>query len=192
MLDKEDLSNQKVVLWGEKGFSAFEKSRHSGRVIFSAHPPAKTPVTFAEASAVVSEFLNEEFDLVRFIYNEMTGPASSEIKEIWLPSLSALETEEAKAFLAPYEIEAAAGDELLVNLNEYQLCAALNYCHYQNMTVEFFSRRNSMENASKNAKDVGKKLNLLYNKARQAAITTELGEIVSGASAVDEMLKTKK
>jgi len=69
------------------------------------------------------------------------------------------------------------------------LCAALIYCHHHNLAAEFLARRNSMENASKNAGEVGKKLSLLYNKARQAAITTELGEIVSGAAAVDEMLK---
>ncbi len=49
-----------------------------------------------------------------------------------------------------------------------------------------------MENASKNAGEIGKKLTILFNKARQAAITTELGEICSGAAAVDEMLKAKK
>jgi len=121
----------------------------------------------------------------------MVGPGSSEIKEVWLPSMSALESENAKEFLSPYEIEAVATDELLLSLNEFQIGAALNYCHYHNVAVEFFARRNSMENASKNANEVGKKLNLLYNKARQAAITTELGEIVSGAAAVDEMLKSK-
>jgi len=191
-LEKERLDNQKIVLWGEKGASAFEKSKHAGKVLFSAHPSVKNPVTFSEASFVVGEILNEQFDLVRIIYNQMVGPATSEIKELWLPSLTALESEDATAFLAPYELEAVASDELLASLNEYQLCAALNYCHYHNLAVEFFSRRNSMENASKNAGEVGKKLNILYNKARQAAITTELGEIVSGAAAVDEMLKAKK
>jgi ATP synthase F1 gamma subunit len=191
-LEKERLENQRIVLWGEKGASAFEKSKHASKVIFSAHPSVKHPVTFSETSAVVGEMLNEQFDLVRIIFNKMIGPATSEVRELWLPSLTALESEDATAYLAPYELEAVASDELLASLNEYQLCAALNYCHYHNMAVEFFARRNSMENASKNAGEVGKKLNILYNKARQAAITTELGEIVSGAAAVDEMLKAKK
>jgi ATP synthase F1 gamma subunit len=43
---------------------------------------------------------------------------------------------------------------------------------------------NAMENASKNAKEIVEKLNLLYNKARQARITMELVEIISGASAL--------
>jgi len=41
-----------------------------------------------------------------------------------------------------------------------------------------------MDNATKNSKEVGNRINLKYNKARQAMITTELSEIVSGAAAV--------
>lgn len=55
--------------------------------------------------------------------------------------------------------------------------------------MELFQRRNSMENANKNSKEVAHKIKLKYNKARQQMITTELGEIVSGAAAVDEMIK---
>jgi ATP synthase F1 gamma subunit len=192
MLDKESMSNQKVVVWGEKGASAFEKSKHSAKVLFSAHPPIKNNLTFTEISAVVSEILKEEFDMIRIIYNKMAGSHSADIKELWLPSLTALDSDDAKTFLAPYELESVAADELLESLNEYQLCAALNYVHYHNQAVELFQRRNSMENASKNAGEVSKKLTLLFNKARQAAITTELGEICSGAAAVDEMLKAGK
>jgi len=192
MLEKQELKNQKIVLWGEKGASAWEKSKHAAKVVFSAHPALKTPLTFSEASGVAGEILNEQYDLLRIIYNKMVGPATAEIQEIWLPARSTLDSDAGRNFLATYELEAVAADELLTSWNEYQLSAALNYCHFQNLAVEFFARRNSMENASKNAEEVGKKLNLLYNKARQAAITTELGEIVSGAAAVDEMLKAKK
>jgi len=191
MLEKESLDNQKIVLWGEKGTPALEKSKHAGKVVLSALPAGKTPLTWSESSSVVSEMMNESFHLLRIIYNKMVGAGSSEIKEIWLPSLSSLESDEAKEFLAPYEMEAVATDELMLSLNEFQISAALTYCHFHNVAAEFFARRNSMENASKNANEVGKKLNILYNKARQAAITTELGEIVSGAAAVDEMLKSK-
>eukprot|EP01127_Copromyxa_protea_P009278 TRINITY_DN216_c0_g1_i1.p1 TRINITY_DN216_c0_g1~~TRINITY_DN216_c0_g1_i1.p1 ORF type:complete len:317 (+),score=96.46 TRINITY_DN216_c0_g1_i1:34-984(+) len=192
MLDKESMSNQKIIVWGEKGASSFEKSKHASKVIFSAHPPLKNVLTMAEISAVTSKIVTQEFDLIRIIYNKMVGSHSSEIKELWLPSLTTLNNDDAAAFLAPYEIEAVASDELLESLNEYQICAALNYCHFNNQAVELFQRRNSMENASKNAGEIGKKLNILFNKARQAAITTELGEICSGAAAVDEMLKAGK
>jgi len=54
-----------------------------------------------------------------------------------------------------------------------------------------FARRNSMDNATKNAKEVGKFLQIKFNRERQAMITTELGEITSGAAAVDEMIARK-
>lgn len=54
----------------------------------------------------------------------------------------------------------------------------------QNAASEQTSRMNAMENASKNAAEILQALNLEYNKARQARITNELCEIISGASAL--------
>lgn len=53
-----------------------------------------------------------------------------------------------------------------------------------NAASEQSARMNAMENASKNAREIVDKLNLQYNKARQARITMELVEIISGASAL--------
>jgi F-type H+-transporting ATPase subunit gamma len=55
----------------------------------------------------------------------------------------------------------------------------------ENNTSELGSRMQSMENSSKNASDMLQKLTLLYNRTRQAAITTELIEIISGASSLE-------
>ena len=67
--------------------------------------------------------------------------------------------------------------DLYIASNLYQ--AILN-----NLASEQSARMNAMENASKNAKEIVQKLLLEYNKARQAKITMELVEIISGASAV--------
>ena len=68
----------------------------------------------------------------------------------------------------------------------YDLYIASNLYHaqLQNATAEQSSRMQAMENASKNAKEVIDKLKLQYNKARQARITMELVEIISGANAL--------
>ena len=55
----------------------------------------------------------------------------------------------------------------------------------ENNTSELGSRMQSMENSSKNASEMLNKLTLLYNRTRQAAITTELIEIISGASSLE-------
>ena len=49
---------------------------------------------------------------------------------------------------------------------------------------EHAARMTAMDNATRNAKDLGKKLNIHYNRTRQAAITSELIEIISGAEAL--------
>jgi len=192
MLDKENLSNQNVIVWGEKGCAGFEKSKHKAKVVLSAHPNIKTPLSFLEVTNLVQKVLERNCHLYRIIFNRMSGPNSSEIEEIWLPSLSSLEDDSVKDLLSPYEIEAVSADELLQNLNEFHLSSAINYAVFQNLAVELFQRRNSMESANKNAKEVVHKIKLKYNKARQQMITTELGEIVSGAAAVDEMIKARK
>jgi len=191
LLAKESLSDQGVFIWGEKGAAGFEKSKHRGKVILSAHPNIKTPLSYVEVTNFVSKILERECDLYRIIYNQMSGPNSSEIETMWLPSLSSLDKESARDILSPYEIEAVSSDELLHNLNEYHLSAAINNAVFQNLAVELFQRRNSMQNATQNSRDVSKKLKLKFNKARQTMITTELGEIVSGAAAVDSMIKAR-
>jgi ATP synthase F1 gamma subunit len=58
------------------------------------------------------------------------------------------------------------------------------HAYLNNIASEQGARMNAMENASKNAGEIVDKLTLQYNKARQAKITMELCEIISGASAV--------
>lgn len=67
---------------------------------------------------------------------------------------------------------------------EFYLNSTLYNCMLHNIASEQSSRMNAMENASKNAGEILDKLTLEYNKARQAKITMELCEIISGASAV--------
>lgn len=67
---------------------------------------------------------------------------------------------------------------------EFYIASALQRALLNNAASEQSSRMNSMENANKNCKSMLEKLTLEYNKARQARITKELCEIVSGAEAL--------
>jgi F-type H+-transporting ATPase subunit gamma len=69
-------------------------------------------------------------------------------------------------------------------LYELYLTSNLWVCFLHNAASEQSARMNAMENASKNAKEIFERLTLQYNKARQARITMELVEIISGASAL--------
>lgn len=70
-------------------------------------------------------------------------------------------------------------------LYELYLTSNLWVAFLNNAASEQSSRMNAMENASKNAKEILEKLTLKYNKARKERITTELIEIISGASALE-------
>merc|ERR1712232_1396277 len=59
-------------------------------------------------------------------------------------------------------------------------------CIIENQAVELAARMNSMDNATNNAGDMHNNLSLLYNRTRQAGITTELSEIIAGAAPVQE------
>jgi len=186
---KQDLSNHFIAVWGDKGCGAFERSPYKMNVAFSAHPNQKGALSFIEISTVVERVLKMDFDVIRIAFNKMLSAASPGIAYLNLPSLRKLRSEEAQAVLAKYEVEATSAEELLTSLTEYFISAGLNYACFHNQAVEMFARRNSMDNATKNAKEVGRKLQIRFNRERQAMITTELGEITSGAAAVDEMMK---
>uniref|UniRef100_A0A6B2LBL3 F-ATPase gamma subunit n=1 Tax=Arcella intermedia TaxID=1963864 RepID=A0A6B2LBL3_9EUKA len=183
---KQDLSSHSIVVWGDKGCGAFERSLYKNNVIFSAHPNQKTVLSFSEVCAVSDKLSKLDFDVCKVVFNKLISSSSPAIQQIYLPSLKRFTSDEARNALTPYEIEATADDELVVNMFEFFFASGLNYACFHNQAVEMFARRNSMDNATKNAKEVAKKLLLKFNRERQAMITTELGEITSGAAAVEE------
>jgi F-type H+-transporting ATPase subunit gamma len=188
-LIKEDLSQQTVIIWGDKGCGAFENSIYKRLVKWSAHPDPKGFVSFIDFSAVVDVLAREEFDILRIVFNRLAKAGVPIIDTIYLPSFKRLQQADAKSHLTKYELEALSEPELLFSLNEFHITSAINYAYFQNQAVEIFNRRNAMDSASKNAKEVAQKLTILYNRVRQGAITTELCEITAGAAAVDEMDK---
>ena len=88
-------------------------------------------------------------------------------------------------FLYPFEVEPENDPETLQNFYEYTLATQVYYGMMENATSEQSSRMSAMENATKNAGEMIQKFTLQYNRARQARITTELIEIISGASALE-------
>jgi len=85
-----------------------------------------------------------------------------------------------------FEEEGDAKVEVMANLYSYYVATEIYYAMMEGQTSEQSSRMQAMENASKNAGELIDKLTLLYNRARQARITTELIEIISGASALEK------
>merc|ERR1712203_897536 len=74
--------------------------------------------------------------------------------------------------------------EVWDDLHDFYYAAVIHAAVLESATCEQSSRMGAMENASKNAGEMLAKIELIYNRARQAKITTELCEIISGASAL--------
>ena len=87
------------------------------------------------------------------------------------------------ANFAVFEID----DEILPNLREYALANSLYWALAEGHAVEQSARRNAMDNATKNAGEMIDKFTILYNRTRQSVITGELVEIITGATASEDM-----
>lgn len=85
------------------------------------------------------------------------------------------------AALSAYEIE----DKVLDHYHEFLLGCTVFWGLAEGFASEFCARRTAMENATKNADEMVKKLTLIYNRSRQAVITNELCDIITGASALE-------
>jgi len=176
-LDSEGKTTQLFVL-GEKGRAQLRRT-FSDRFLASATDRG-TPYTFDLACALTQEALAAEFDAVHVVYNEFKSAIAYE------PSIKTITPllDPASPFLTSFTVEPGNDVDTLQNFFEYTLATQVFHSLLENATSEQSSRMNAMENASKNAGEMIDKLTLQYNRARQARITTELIEIISGASAL--------
>ena len=148
---------------------------------------SKVPLTFATAALATDKVLECDADKHQIIYNRFQSVIS--FKPTVVTVYASEEYEKAAEIgsikFDEYELEGPERSELLLDLAEFKMGAVLYNAMLENSTSELGSRMQSMENSTKNAKDMLGKLTLLYNRTRQASITTELIEIISGASALE-------
>ena len=87
-----------------------------------------------------------------------------------------------KANFTAFEID----DEVLANMTEYSLANSLFWALAEGHACEQSARRNAMDNGSKNDGEMIDKVTILFNSTRQAVITGELVEIITGAAASED------
>lgn len=176
-LDAENKGYQLLVL-GEKGKSQLR--RIYGDKFLASITDRQLPYNFELASVISQEILNGDFDCVHLVYNEFVSAIA------YTPSIKTIapKRDPTSPFFYPFAVEPENDPETLENFFEYTLATQVYHSLLENATSEQSSRMNAMENASKNASEMIGKLTLQYNRARQARITTELIEIISGASAL--------
>ena len=133
--------------------------------------------------AVVEDFRNEVTDKVIIVYNGFLNMLTQEIRVRDLLPIS-LDAVEAKNTDSMLDIEPDDDQEVLNELTDKYIDFNMYYALIDSLAAEHTARMQAMEAATKNAKEKVNSLTVEYNKARQAAITTELIEIISGVEAL--------
>jgi F-type H+-transporting ATPase subunit gamma len=179
----EDKTNSLIIM-GDKG-KALSKE-YSNQIPMVIADWTKIPVTFTTTSLIADEILKNKPDVTRVVFNQFKSAMS------FLPTVSTVmsaevaeKRAEAGGMMDEYEIEEEDRAPLLMDLSEFQLAAVLYNSMLENQASELGSRMSAMDSSTKNANDMLQKLTLTYNRSRQAAITTELIEIISGAAALE-------
>ncbi|SRR6218665_837812 len=133
--------------------------------------------------AVVEDFRNEVTDKVVVVYNGFLNMLTQEIRVRDLLPIS-LDLVDAKNSESMLDIEPDDDEEVLNELTDKYIDFNMYYALIDSLAAEHSARMQAMEAATKNAKEKVNSLTVEYNKARQAAITTELIEIISGVEAL--------
>jgi len=139
---------------------------------------------FKQVAMWADRLLAENVDEMTILYNRFKNLLTSEQKEEKLYGTK-LALENATDITSKYEVESGGYANILRDLYEFRVAVRLWHMFNENMTTEMSSRMNAMSNSSKAAGEMLQALTMQYNRTRQAKITTELIEIVSGAVAIE-------
>jgi F-type H+-transporting ATPase subunit gamma len=178
-------SRGNVTVWsiGKKGYEHFLKNNFK---VSDTHKDIFLNLSFdavqKASQDAVKGYLNKEFDAVEIVYSEFKNAATQRfVSEQFLPiprSQDAGTATKADFIFDPSKEELIA--ELMPKILNTQLYKAVLDAN----ASEHGARMTAMDKASENANELLRNLKISYNRARQAAITTELTEIVSGAAAL--------
>jgi F-type H+-transporting ATPase subunit gamma len=178
----------KILCVGRKGRDALKRD-FPQQIIHTFEGIGRKRLSFSEAQAVANMVLEmverREFDVCTVLYNQFKSVISQVPNAQQLVPFAIAKGEE-KAVEGPkalYEFEPGE-EEILKSLLPRNLSIQLFRALLDSAAGEQAARMTAMENSTKNAGDMINKLTVRYNRARQAYITKELIEIISGAEAV--------
>ena len=191
LVRKLDAEGRKVKIFavGRKGRD-FLRREFADRIVGDVSFAAKKRIGFADAEEIaerIAAMLREGgFDLCTLVYNRFHSVISQITTETQLIPAAAPAREEGAESTAPrasYEFEPEE-DEILARLLPRNLAIQIYSALLESAAGEQGARMTAMDSATRNAGDMINRLTLNYNRTRQANITKELIEIISGAEAV--------
>lgn len=181
---QEEQGKVSILPVGKKGYEYFTKHDYQ---VNSKFVDTFSNLSFDNikriAEYVQKVFLNKEFDRVEIVYSQFKNAATQEfVVEPYLPIPKAEAAEDAPKNDFMFEpSKEVLLEELMPKILNTQIFKAVLDAN----ASEHGARMTAMDKATENANDILHDLRISYNRARQAAITTELTEIVSGAAALE-------
>ncbi len=175
----------KIITVGSKGFEQLKRF-YGDKIIERISFKESKNVNYFDADKVgriiIEKFQKGEFDICAIFYNQFKNVISQIPQEQQIIPLVSNEKDEAQVE-ENYEFEPEE-DEILSNLLPKNISTQIFKAMLENSASEQGSRMSAMDNATRNAGEMVDKLTIEYNRSRQAAITKELIEIISGAESL--------
>ena len=178
----------KILCIGRKGRDQLRRD-HNEKVIETIDGVGKARLSYEEAAAIALKLEQlydaGEFDVCTIVYNQFKSAITQiltlkQLIPVETPEEDEAESSDAKAVYEFEPEEDVILEELLPRNLAVQIYGALT----ENAASEQGARMSAMDNATRNAGEMINKLTLVYNRTRQAKITSELIEIISGAEAL--------
>jgi len=177
----------KIITVGTKGLDQL-KRKYSKHIIKKISFKDKKSISFNEANEIgkiiIDLFEKDEFDKCILFYNNFKNvitqiPKAHQV----IPTEIIGKIDEKKIEITSYEFEPDE-DDILEDLLPKNISTQVYKAFLENAASEQGSRMTAMDNATRNAGDLVDKLTINYNRSRQASITKELIEIISGAESL--------
>ena len=177
--------NVKLLMVGKK--SADSLNREYGNLFIDKIEGKSAKPNYADAEVLATKiidlFENGDFGVCRVIYNKFVSAIAQEVTFKSLIPAEIQINDESKDNASIYDFEPSE-EEILTDLLPRNLATQLFSSQIESTASELAARMTAMDNATRNAGEMIDKLTLQYNRTRQAVITSELIEIISGAEAL--------
>ena len=174
----------KIITVGSKGYDQLKRA-YKDNIIENISFKESKNANYFDADKVgnilIQKFEQKEFDVCTIFYNQFKNVITQIPQEQQIIPLKI--NEEEKSSEENYEFEPDE-DEILGNLLPKNISTQIFKAMLENSASEQGSRMSAMDNATRNAGEMVDKLTIQYNRSRQAAITKELIEIISGAESL--------
>ncbi|KGQ81475.1 ATP synthase F1, gamma subunit [Candida albicans SC5314] len=171
--------NVDIVCIGDKVKAQILRT-YADKVKLAFNGVGKEEPNFTEVALIADEIAKlGNYENVEILYNKFVSGVSFEPSKFAIYAADAIANSPG---LSKYELE---NEEITSDVAQFSLANNLLTAMAEGYASEVSARRNAMDNASKNAGDMINSYSILYNRTRQAVITNELVDIITGASSLD-------